>query len=102
MPKAEYRLSPKAIDDLAEIWNHLSLINEPAADALMERIHSRLTAALDFPLKGAPRPRLGPKARILIEGRYIIIYEPAEYGLYVVAVTHHRKRPEDWLEGENS
>jgi toxin ParE1/3/4 len=97
MRKAEYRLSPKAIEDLAEIWNYLSSLNEPAADALMERIHLKLMSTLDFPLQGSPRPRLGPKARILLEGEYVIVYEPAGYGLHVVAVAHARKRPENWL-----
>ena len=97
MRKAEYRLSPKAIDDLRDIWDYLAPLNERAADELMENIHERITSALDFPLTGSPRPKLGPKARILIEGQYVIVYEPSDYGVYVVAVAHGRKRPQDWL-----
>ena len=97
MPVAEYRLSPKAIEDLEEIWNYLSPINEPAADALMDTIHQRLQTAVDFPLMGAPRAALGPNARILVEGLYVIVYEPRDYGLLVVTIVHARKRPEDWL-----
>jgi plasmid stabilization system protein ParE len=87
---------------LAEIWNYLSSLNESAADALMERIHLKLSAALDFPLSGSPRPVLGPKARILVEGQYIILYEPADYGIFVAAVVHHAKKPENWLKDKNS
>jgi plasmid stabilization system protein ParE len=97
MPGREYRLSPKAISDLQTIWNHLAALNERAADTLLENIHRKLVAALDFPLTGSPRPALGPTARILIEGQYIIVYEPADYGLYVVTIVHGRRQPSNWL-----
>jgi toxin ParE1/3/4 len=74
--------------------------NEPAAGALVERLHVKIVSALQFPFKGAPRPSLGAKARILVEGQYVIIYEPADYGLLVVAIADSRKRPKDWLKSK--
>jgi len=59
-------------------------------------------SALSFPQKGAPRPSVGLNAGILVEGRYAIIYEPADYGLFVIAIAHHWKKPEDWLNRENN
>ncbi|MDB5526850.1 MAG: plasmid stabilization system protein [Rhizobium sp.] len=96
MPETEYRLSPKAINDLQNIWDYLSPLSERAADVLIENIHKKITSALDFPMQRSPRPKLGPKARILIEGQYVIVCEPADYGLFVVTVVHGRRRPDDW------
>jgi toxin ParE1/3/4 len=97
MSKAEYRLSPKAIEDLRAIWDYLAPRNEKAAEALLENIHNRLTLTLDVPEAGSPRPKIGAKARILLERPYVIIYEPAAYGIYVVAIVHGRRRPKNWL-----
>lgn len=46
---------------------------------------------------GAPRPELSPTARILIEGNYIIIYEPMPYGIFVVSVVHGARDMANWL-----
>ncbi len=36
-------------------------------------------------------------ARVLIEGRYIVIYEPQLEGILVVAIVHGMRDPEHWL-----
>ncbi len=36
-------------------------------------------------------------ARVLIEGRYIVIYEPQMEGILVVAIVHGMRDPEHWL-----
>ena len=53
--------------------------------------------AASQPEMGAPRPELSPTARILVEGSYIIIYEPMPYGIFVVAVVYGGRNPENWL-----
>jgi len=53
--------------------------------------------AADNPRMGAARPELSPTARILIEGRYIAIYEPQPDGVLVVAIVHGMRDPESWL-----
>lgn len=45
---------------------------------------------------GASRPEISPTARILI-GRYIIIYDPMPYGIFVVAVVYGPRDVENWL-----
>jgi len=102
MPRAEYRLSPKAIRDLNSIWTYVSEHNEPAADALLHRIRDRIRSAAIYPEIGAKRPRLGAQARILIEGSYVVVYEPADYGVHVVTIVHARRRPSHWLKDKNS
>ncbi len=46
---------------------------------------------------GAARPELSPTARILIEGRYVIIYELQPDGVLAVAIVHGMRDPEGWL-----
>jgi plasmid stabilization system protein ParE len=48
---------------------------------------------------GTPRPELSPNARLLIEGNYIVIYEPLEDGVFVVAIVHGARNSSDWLQG---
>ena len=46
---------------------------------------------------GVARPELSRTARILIEGNYILIYEPKDYGILVVAIVHGGRDPENWM-----
>jgi toxin ParE1/3/4 len=46
---------------------------------------------------GSPRPELSPTARLLIEGRYVMIYEPSPNGILVIAIVHGMRNPESWL-----
>lgn len=73
---AKYILSPRAEEDLRDIWRAIAPDNETAADAILRRILDKAELAAHHPHMGPPRPNLSPTARILIEGRYIAIYEP--------------------------
>lgn len=46
---------------------------------------------------GGARPDISERARLLIEGRYIAIYEPAAFGILVVAVVHGMRDPSHWM-----
>lgn len=94
----EYRLTPRAEADLRDIWHFVARDSEKAADALILRILDRLELAAGQPRIGPARPEVGARARTLVEGRYIIIYEPTEYGILAVAVVHGMRNPENWLE----
>lgn len=61
------------------------------------RILDRLELAATQPYMGPARPELSANARVLIEGSYVIIYEPASYGVLAVAIVHGRRDPENWL-----
>lgn len=49
-------------------------------------------------MMGAARPELGAKARILVEGRYVVIYEPEPTGIAVVSMLHGMRDPDSWLQ----
>ncbi|PZO01173.1 MAG: type II toxin-antitoxin system RelE/ParE family toxin [Hyphomicrobiales bacterium] len=91
------RYSPRAEADLYEIWLTIAQDSEKAADALVHRLANKASLAAGMPLIGVARPELGPHARILIEGRYVIIYEPQTGGIAVIAVVHGMRDPENWL-----
>jgi toxin ParE1/3/4 len=90
-------LTPRAESDLYEIWATIAVDNIRAADRVFHRIMSKAWLAADNPRMGAPRPELSPTARILVEGRYIVIYEPRPDGVTVVAIVHGMRDPESWL-----
>ncbi|BAT58100.1 plasmid stabilization system protein [Variibacter gotjawalensis] len=92
-----YRLSIRAQNDLSEIWESISPHNLSAANALLVRIRDRLLLAADNPLMFAARPEIGPKARIFAEGPYLIIYEPIDDGILVVAIVHGKRDPDRWV-----
>lgn len=94
---ARYRLTPRAEQDLRDIWRSIAVDNESAVDRLVRRIFDRLDLAASQQQMGRARPELSETARTLVEGRYVIIYEPASDGVLVVAVVHRMRDPENWL-----
>ncbi|MFN3672506.1 MAG: type II toxin-antitoxin system RelE/ParE family toxin, partial [Bosea sp. (in: a-proteobacteria)] len=64
---------------------------------LVRRIVNKALLAADMPLIGAARPELGAQVRILIEGRYVVIYEPQADGVAIIAVVHGMRDPDNWL-----
>jgi toxin ParE1/3/4 len=94
---AEARLSPRAEQDIRDIWRSIALDNETAADALLRRLLDKAALAATQPNMGGVRPELSPTARILIEGNYILIYEPQAFGILVVAIVHGGRDPENWV-----
>lgn len=97
---AEYRLTPRAEDDLHSIWRNIAVENEPAADKLLNRLFDMFELVAEHPGMGSARPELSPTARIVIHGNYIGIYEPTLYGALIVAVVHGRREPSKWLTGD--
>jgi len=95
---AKYVLSPRAEEDLRDIWRAIAPDNERAADALLRRILDKAELAAEHPHMGPLRLDLSPTARILIEGRYIAIYEPMPHGIFVVAVVYGPRDIENWLD----
>jgi len=85
------------LQDLRDIWHTIAIDSEKAADKLLMRIFDRLDLAAQHPKMGTARPELSTTARVLIEGRYIVIYEPQPDGVLVVAIVHGMRDPEHWL-----
>jgi toxin ParE1/3/4 len=93
--------APTARAHLEDIWRSVFIENPRAADNLIRRIVKRIETASEQPGMGSPRPYLSPRARILVEGRYVVIYEPVEgaRAVNVLAVVHGMRDPASWLDG---
>ena len=95
MPK--YRLTPRAQRDLRDIWRSIAGDNERAADKLIAKLFDKFELVAAHPEMGPARPEIAEEARLIIQGRYLAIYEPAPYGVLVVAVVHGMRDPSTWL-----
>lgn len=93
----EYKLTPRAQSDLRDIWRNIAAENEPAADKLLNKLFDKFELVAHHPEMGPPRPEIGGTTRLVIEGRYIAIYEPTPYGALIVAVVHGTRDPSHWL-----
>ncbi|MDI6027827.1 type II toxin-antitoxin system RelE/ParE family toxin [Corticibacterium sp. UT-5YL-CI-8] len=94
---AEFRLTPRAEQDIRDIWHTIASDSEKAADALVLRLFAKFHLAKTQPKMGRALQEVAPNVRILIEGRYLILYEPAGDDLLVVAVVHGMRNPDEWL-----
>ncbi|KAA5600386.1 type II toxin-antitoxin system RelE/ParE family toxin [Blastochloris sulfoviridis] len=94
---ARVSFTPRVEADLYGIWSSIAADNVAAADGPYRRILNKVELAADLPGLGAARPELSPTARILVEGRYIVIYEPQPDGVLVVAIVHGMRDVENWL-----
>ncbi|MDH6267185.1 toxin ParE1/3/4 [Rhizobium sp. SG_E_25_P2] len=81
-------LSPKAEDDLREIWLSIAVHNEAAADKLILRLFAKMKLASDHPHIGPQKAELGEKTRFLTVGDYIILYEPRDDEIFVASIVY--------------
>lgn len=95
---ARYRLSPRARSQLRDIWNDIASNNEAAADSLLRHLIEKFERAAFYPEIGQARPDIAANARMLVEGRYIAIYEPAAYGVEIIVVVHGMRDPSTWID----
>jgi toxin ParE1/3/4 len=80
------RRTPRARQDLIDIWAYIAADNERVADRLLDRIDEALNRLIDFPELGRQRPELAKSIRSLPVGRYVIFYRPVSKGIEVVRV----------------
>jgi toxin ParE1/3/4 len=66
--------TPRAQEDLLEIYYFIGLDNPSAADHVFEAVQRRLEALAAHPRIGVRRPDIHPSTRMLVEGPYLILY----------------------------
>jgi toxin ParE1/3/4 len=99
---ARVRLTPRARDDLDEIWLYIAGDNMDAADRLIDAISSRCRSLADFPDLGPARPDIAPDARMLTIDNYIVLYRRDGDDIEIVRVTHGARRLEAlWASEKN-
>ncbi len=68
-------ISPRAELDLEEIWTSIAADNAEAATRVVRTIGSKIDMLADYPRLGRRRPDLLAAVRMLVEDRYLILYE---------------------------
>ncbi len=82
------RLSGRARADLLDIWVAVATDDPAAADRLYDRLEGRVRILERFAEAGAARPDIAPKARMLVERPYVILYRILPEGVQIVRVLH--------------
>jgi len=67
--------SPQARKDLLDVYIVIGLDNPAAAERLYDRIEARAETLSHHPRLGPRRPDIQARARVLVEGPYLILFE---------------------------
>lgn len=81
-----YRISPRAIQDLAEINEYLFANNPNAAEQFLSSVTQKFELLANFSNMGRRRDELAPALRSFPDNEYLIFYRPIENGIEIVRV----------------
>ena len=85
---SQFRLTPEADDDLANIWLFIAQDDFDAADRVASEIISKFDLLAENPRLGRERPEFAPELRSFAVHKYIVFYRPGPNGIEVVRVLH--------------
>jgi plasmid stabilization system protein ParE len=92
---SNFRLTPRAINDLEAIWNFIGEDNPDAADDVLSAIFDSCESLMRHPLLGAKRAEVTSLPvrfwAVTRFSNYIVVYRPDAKPLQVVAVLHGRR-----------
>ena len=99
--------TPQAREDLLGIYIATANNNVPAAERVYMALERRTERLRDMPRMGVRRPEIAPGARLLVEGRYLILYQthpdindgPIE-SVEIVRLVHGHRDLQDVFEKE--
>jgi toxin ParE1/3/4 len=81
-------LRPRAIADLAEIWNYIADDSEQRADSFIDLLDRKINTLARRPNMGHIRDELVEGLRSFPVDRYIIFYRSIPKGIEIVRVLH--------------
>jgi len=82
------RVAERAQEDLLEIWEYIARENPESADRLPQSFREKFELLLGHPLIGRERKEIFIGLRSFPVGRYVIFYQPMDYGIEVFRVRH--------------
>jgi toxin ParE1/3/4 len=95
------RRSAIAEQDLLSIWEYIADDNPAAADRMLLRFEKRFKSLLKFPYSGESQERFRPGLRSIVEGSYVIFFEPRPNEILIYRVLHGARKWEDLLSEES-
>lgn len=84
--------SPRAREDLIELWTHIAADNPSAADRMLDRIEAKLRLLADTPRLGPARPDIAEGLRLFPIRRYVVLYRELPDGIEIVRVVRGMRR----------
>jgi toxin ParE1/3/4 len=81
-------ISPRAKQDLDEIWDYIARDNSAAADRMMALFEQKFLLLSSQPLIGESCDRLQTGLRSFCIGNYVVFYLPMKDSLEVARVIH--------------
>jgi len=93
------RISPRASEDLIEIWSYIAEDSVANADAFIDKMYETIQFLADKPGLGRHREELAPGIQSFPFGRYIIFYRVVAGAIEVVRVLHGARDIENTFEG---
>lgn len=94
------RKSSIASQDMLGIWEQIAQDSPSAADRMWQRFEVRFELLLDYPYMGESQERFRPGLRSIVEGSYVIFYEPRPDEILIYRVLHGARNWEDLLSGQ--
>ena len=94
-----YRISPKALDDIAFITAYIRRDNPPAAERWFANLERRFEALDAMPGMGRARPEFGDGVRVSVVGVYLILYRQHAEVVDIIRIVHGMRDPANWLDG---
>lgn len=92
------RRLPRAIRDVDDIWLHIAADDPAAATRLVRRLATGIARLAEFPKSGRARPEIGPSARSVAVGNYLVLYRIGEDCVDVIRVIHGAREISELLE----
>lgn len=87
----EYRFSPEAERDLAEIWRYTNRQwGRDQASRYILTLKTICTDLAEAPQKGQSLAHIRPGYRRRRAGLHVIYYKPTEYGAAIIRILHQR------------
>ncbi len=93
------RISPRASEDLLEIWSYIADDSEANADAFIDKIYETMELLARQPGLGRHRHELAPEIQSFPVGRYVIFYRVVAGVTEIVRVLHGTRDIENIFEG---
>jgi toxin ParE1/3/4 len=82
------RFTPESRADLRDIALDIAERNSARAHSYVDEIESRCQRVAEFLHAGPPRPQWGEGVRIVLYGRYVIVYRLRDETVQILRVVH--------------
>ena len=82
------RFTPRAAEDLEEIWFFIAADNLDAADRTLDTLEQKARLLAENPQMGPARPDIAKEMRYHPVGSYLLLYRLIKNGVEIVRVVH--------------